>query len=172
MPQIYVASLSDYNAGVHHGRWIDCTIGFAAVQEEIDAMLAESTTARRTGLPAEEWAIHDYEDFEGYEVSENEDLETLCEIAEGIDEEGEPYAAFVENYHNTSQEDFRHAYQGTFNSLEEWAEDYLEEAGTLSYLPENLRYYFDFEAFARDCELNGDIWTADVSDGVAVFNSN
>lgn len=171
MPEIYVASLSDYNAGIHHGRWIDCTMGVDAVQEEIEEMLEESPTAKQTGLPAEEWAIHDYENFSGYEVSENEDMETLCEIAEGIEEEGEPYAVFVGNHSSASLEDFRDAYQGTFRSLEEWAYDYMDNTGLLSDLPENLQRYFDYEAYGRDCEMGGDIWTANVSNGVAVFNA-
>ncbi len=54
-PRVYVASLSDYNASRLHGQWID------AAQEPgeiITSMLSES---RDPG--AEEWAIHDFEDW-------------------------------------------------------------------------------------------------------------
>jgi antirestriction protein len=57
-PRIYVASLSDYNAGRLHGRWIDAAQGVEAVEAEIVDMLGESRQ-----LVAEEWAIHDYDDF-------------------------------------------------------------------------------------------------------------
>ena len=39
----------------------------------------------------------------------------------------------------------------------DYAESYLEDSGLLNDIPENLRYYFDVEAFARDMLLSGDI---------------
>ena len=33
----------------------------------------------------------------------------------------------------------------------------------------NIARYFDFEAFADDLEMGGDIWTEKVPGGVAVF---
>ncbi|KPP83031.1 MAG: antirestriction protein [Oceanicaulis sp. HLUCCA04] len=39
----------------------------------------------------------------------------------------------------------------------EYAESYIEDTGLLNGMPENLRYYFDTEAFARDMVLGGDI---------------
>jgi len=39
----------------------------------------------------------------------------------------------------------------------EYAESLIEETGLLSELPENLRFYFDVEAFARDLIYAGDI---------------
>jgi len=42
------------------------------------------------------------------------------------------------------------------NGPADWAEDWLEETGGLEGMPENLRPYFDFEAYARDCSM-GDI---------------
>ena len=39
----------------------------------------------------------------------------------------------------------------------DYAYDYIEETGLLDTLPEQLRYYFDYEAFARDMKLNGDV---------------
>lgn len=37
------------------------------------------------------------------------------------------------------------------------AENYIEECGLLDEMPENLRFYFDVEAFARDMLLSGDV---------------
>lgn len=37
------------------------------------------------------------------------------------------------------------------------AEELLEETGQLSEIPENLRYYFDYEKYARDIRLGGDM---------------
>lgn len=66
-------------------------------------------------------------------------------------------------------EAFQDAYGGTFDSLARWAEDLAEEIGMLDSIPRNLHCYFDFEAYGRDCELDGRVWTADVPGGIGVF---
>ena len=88
-PRIYVASLSDYNAGRLHGRWIDATQGVDAVQEEVNAMLAESREA-----VAEEWAIHNYDEFAGVRLGEWEDLARICELAAALVAHGPAFAAW------------------------------------------------------------------------------
>ena len=47
-----------------------------------------------------------------------------------------------------------HLFEGT---AIEYVESYIEDTGLLNEMPENLRYYFDTEAFARDLLLGGDI---------------
>ncbi|MEU3825252.1 antirestriction protein ArdA [Streptomyces sp. NPDC029080] len=81
MPSIYVASLTDYNNGVLHGAWIDADQDPDAIHEEVEAMLAASPTARKYGEKAEEWAIHDYEDFDGIPVSEWDSFERVSTLA-------------------------------------------------------------------------------------------
>ena len=177
--QIYIASLTDYNAGVLHGVWIDCLEGFDEAQEKIQAMLDSSPTAGKTGIEAEEWAIHD-SDFEGIKIDENSDLEDLCDLAEIMEDmdsdEEDAFAAFWNrsNYSTTreAKSGFHNAYQGTYRDLAEWAEIYAEETGLLDSVPENLRYYFDFEKYSRDGEIGGDIFSLDVPGGVAVFWGN
>ena len=39
----------------------------------------------------------------------------------------------------------------------EYAHEFIEDTGMLNEMPENLRYYFDTEAFARDMVMGGDI---------------
>jgi len=39
----------------------------------------------------------------------------------------------------------------------EYTESYIEDTGLLEQIPENLRFYFDTEKFARDMVLGGDI---------------
>jgi antirestriction protein len=74
-PRIYVASLSDYNAARLHGRWIDATQDREAILAEIQTMLAESPEAI-----AEEFAIHDFDDFGGIRLGEWEDVDHVCEL--------------------------------------------------------------------------------------------
>jgi len=45
----------------------------------------------------------------------------------------------------------------------EYAENFLEETGLIDLIPENLRYYFDYESYARDMVYSGDICEITVS---------
>lgn len=172
--RIYVASLSDYNNGILHGVWIDAEQDSDEIQDAINAMLANSPTAQRTGQTAEEWAIHAYEGFCGIRLDENEDLDTVSDLANALDEHGEVFARFYDYSASgtdvqTCIEQFESAYHGTFDNIRAFAEQYAEDIDLLGSVPDHLRYYFDLESWAQDLELNGDITTIDVSDGIAVF---
>lgn len=73
-PRIYAACLASYNAGSLHGEWIDATDA-DEIREGIENMLSES----RQPI-AEEWAIHDYENFGGLRLSEYADLDKVAEL--------------------------------------------------------------------------------------------
>ena len=49
-PRIYVASLSDYNAGRLHGRWIDADQDAVGIRANITVMLAESKETFGQGM--------------------------------------------------------------------------------------------------------------------------
>lgn len=50
----------------------------------------------------------------------------------------------------------------------EYAEQFIEDTGMLDEMPENLRYYFDTEAFARDMVLSGDVTVVEINNTVYV----
>jgi len=170
-PRIYVASLSDYNAGRLVGAWLDIDADTTAddLHEGIKAMLATSKEPI-----AEEWAIHDHEGFDPWYPSESEDMDTVAKVGAGIDEHGEAFAAYVDNVgaDQATVEGFEDAYQGEFDSLEAWAEQWLEDTGGLAEVPDSLRNYIDFAAWGRDAELSGDIYTLRINGQVAVFYNN
>jgi antirestriction protein len=94
------------------------------------------------------------------------------------DEGADLYSAYVNHYgsHYVANDEphevverIRDAYQGTFRDREAWADDYAESTGMLDSVPENLRHYFDMDAFARDCEINGDVSFEPGGDGVLAF---
>ncbi len=163
MPRIYVACLASYNAGTLHGKWIDVD-AHSDVAEEIATMIKESPTQG-----AEEWAIHDHEGWLGLDPSAYCDNE-LPELARLLDEHGEAFAAWVKNGNAQSydfddyESGFQDAYAGEWDSLEDFANEILEDSG-LRQVPEEWRRYFDFAAYGRDLELGGDIWR----DGKHVF---
>lgn len=176
-PRIYVASLSDYNAGALHGRWIEVT-DEPTIREEIAEMLAASPTAKVEGYPAEEWAIHDYEGFGPVRLSEFADLAWLVTLAEAAEGHGEPFLAWVahEPNHNVDPMDFEQAFLGEWPSMADYVEDYWQQSGGMPEAPAGSWWhptnYIDWERMGRDLETSGDVWTIDGPSGVFVFNNH
>ena len=150
-PRIYVACLAAYNNGRLHGRWIDATTP-DEIWREVSAMLRASPEPH-----AEEWAIHDYEGFEGANLSEYASFETVCALADFIEEHGELGAKLMSHFGDDLAE-ARAAfedYAGKYRSAADFAEQLHED--TVTEIPESLRYYIDWQALARDMALNGEI---------------
>lgn len=150
-PRIYVACLSAYNAGHLHGAWIETSDPHEVWTRARD-MLAASPEP-----DASEWAIHDYENFCGCRISEWASFDAVCELADFIREHGE-LGGKLYAHHDEDLDAARSAfenYAGAHRSAAEFAEALHEETATP--IPESLRYYIDWEALARDMELNGEI---------------
>ena len=54
-----------------------------------------------------------------------------------------------------SLSEFEDAYRGKYSSEQDYAEELVAETGMLDAMPENLRNYFDYEAFTRDLFMDG-----------------
>lgn len=150
-PRVYVACLAAYNSGILHGRWIEAT-NPDEVQAEVRAMLAESLVPG-----AEEWAIHDYEGFEGICLSEHATFDAVCELADFVAEHGR-LAAKLYSHLGNSLTEARAAfddYAGQYKTAADFAEEMIRETGT--EIPPSLEYYIDWQALARDMALNGEI---------------
>ena len=161
-PKIYIACLASYNNGLLYGKWIDANQDTSVLEEEISEVLVGSPMA-----DAEEWAIHDYDDFDDLRLSEYESLETISQVAENIVERGE---LFIEAYKYTNSIDetiemLNDRFIGYYDSVI----DYAEEITDISTVPQHLQYYIDFESLARDIELSGEIHTFEVDNQIAVF---
>ena len=65
--------------------------------------------------------------------------------------------------------DLEEYYCGEWDSFLEYAENFLNECGTLSSIPEEFRRYFDTEAYARDMKL--DYWTHEEGSKVYIFRN-
>ncbi|KJF16978.1 antirestriction protein ArdA [Acidithrix ferrooxidans] len=173
-PRIYVASLSDYNDGYLHGTWINASQEPEDIHSAIQDMLTRSPTPG-----AEEYAIHDYENFGPLKLGEYESIKTVSLLAQGITEHGVAYAhwaALVEDSSPEALGRFEDAYRGHFDSLVDYAGQLFDDFGyndlIETIVPEHLRSYIrvDIEAFARDLELSGSISTSEGDGGVYVFD--
>jgi len=174
-PRIYVASLSDYNAGHLHGAWIGADREVDELEKDIALILASSPEP-----VAEEWAIHDFEGFGMAWLSEYESLERVSKIALGIAEYGLSFAAWAAICGNDEEalDRFQDVYLGSWPSLEDYAEELLGDIGLdepEKSFPEPIRPYvqIDIAGFARDLELGGDVISVKAPDGsVWVFDGD
>ncbi len=163
--RIYVACLAAYNSGHLHGVWIDATDDLDSIWEQVHAMLASSLVE-----DAEEYAIHDYEGFGGYGLSEHQGIESTHEIASFIEEHPD-FAGELLSHFGGSLDDARKAaeecYTGCYTSLEDYARELTEQTGEV---PEKLEFYIDYERMGRDMELGGEIYTIETAhDEVHIF---
>lgn len=92
-PRIYVACLAAYNSGYLHGAWIDADQDADEIRDGIAAMLARSPVE-----DAEEYAIHDYEGFEGVSISEYAGIDTVARMGAFIAEHGALGASLLEQF--------------------------------------------------------------------------
>ena len=151
----YVTNLGKYNEGELVGAWVD----FPASDEEIAEVLARI----EIGPDYEEYFITDYEtDITIDGLGEYTSIDELNEIAEKLDALDDYTAEIVEALLGDGYDldaaidaaDDCIYYDGCSN-MADVAERYADETGLLDSIPDNLRYYFDFEALGRDMDLEG-----------------
>ena len=159
-----MACLAAYNNGYLHGRWIDALIGADVIQDEINEMLKTSP------IPdAEEWALHDYEGFEGLSLSEYEGLRAFARKPSSL----KNMAAWVLCWPNISAgiwkkpaQALEDQYAGSYKSLADFAEEITEQT---TVIPDALQYYIDYERMGRDMAVN-DVFTIEAAfDEIHVF---
>ena len=144
-PRVYVASLSDYNAGRLHGVWIDATDDLDTIWAHVQAMLAASASPG-----AEEWAIHDFEIPFGIGISEWESMESLLTLNEKI----EAVSSVLEErcISESYGKDLIDAVGGIDSvelplDLAVWESDHVYE---LNAVPDSLVPYIDSRAWLRE----------------------
>jgi antirestriction protein len=165
--RVYVGTYAKYNSGSIAGAWLDLE----------DYGDAESFASACRALHADESDPElMYQDYEGFprvfygECSidpavwdwlalDDGDRELLAVYQDGVDGEADFETA-------------RDRYMGRFDSEADWAADFIDDCGMLADMPENLRCYFDYEAYARDARLGGDVVFVRHDGDVWVFSGN
>ena len=143
-PKIYVASLSDYNAGRLEGEWFD----FDQYDDEIDLMTAIQdmldalNDKYKDGENREEWAVHDHEYTYGIigEYSGEKDFEKVYTLKEAVEESGLPFEVLTKRIADTRQEvdEVGDDYYGAYDSEEDFADQLKDESGINA---ESASYY-------------------------------
>ena len=163
--QIYVACLASYNSGILHGRWITPSGDEETLQEQINEILKASKVPN-----AEEWAIHDYNNF--HNLGEYPGLENICKLAEAYEEHGlEKVNGFLENWRVEDLEHLEDAFYGEYSDFSEFAQDLAENC--IEGLNDNstLARYFDYEAWERDLSYDYHE-SAGTGSNIFVWNAN
>ena len=148
MMNIYLTNLGKYNEGELVGEWVQLPISNEELQKVFE----------RIGINEEyeEYFITDYEcDF--YEIGEYENIDTLNEIAEKIDNLDEEQEQVVKVLMSECGYDLDGAIEkaesGDYriysdcDSMTDVAYAVVEEYGYLDNVPETVARYFDYEAF-------------------------
>ena len=161
MLNIFYTNLGLYNEGMLSGEWISLPVSDDELSEVMN----------RTGYDEthEEYFITDFEtDINGLTVEEYDSIEELNKLAELIDDEPEKVEALLYFGFNSAEEisekmddvSYICKIEG-FSSMEyEVGYYYAEEVGCLD-IPENLKTYFDYEAYGRDICLEGSFYEAE-----------
>ena len=183
MARIYVASLLDYNCGDLYGEWFDTEDYDTAtdLEQDVESMLRKSPNqALGFGL-AEEFAIHDDEGFGGFRIYDYMPLSFVFHLAELIEEHGVEFAVFLEHVwtdHTDTVDDldsaesaFRDAWIGHM-SVREYAEEFADEMMEDSKIPESFRQFFDYDKYANDMELGGDVSEFVIDGEYYLFRNN
>ena len=151
--KIFLTNLGKYNEGELIGEWVELPVS----QEELKKVF------ERIGINEEyeEYFITDYEcDFE---VGEYENLDTLNEIAERIEELDEEESKVVkalmselgctldETIGKVNSGDYRIYYD--CDDMADVAYQVVEECGYLDNVPDDVARYFDYESFGRDLSI-------------------
>lgn len=152
-PRVYVGTYAKYNSGSIKGAWLDLDDysdkdSFIEACRELhkDESDPELMFQDHEGVPDGMMSeSHISDDVWDWLALDDDEKELLTVYREHIDLLGDfetARDAFLSKGHNTEAD---------------WAEEWLRESGGLEGVPAHLENYIDFEAYARDARLAGDV---------------
>lgn len=160
-PRIYVACLAAYNNGVLHGEWISADQDADDIYAAIEAMLAKSPIPN-----AEEFAIHDYDEFGEFPIGEYTSIRYVSVIGQAIAEHGYAMSGWLEgntrpgNVEEAEEKvaEFEDKSRGVWDSFKAFVEDMFDSDGTYAKLDEFKEQFGDFGSYIT---LDTDAWIRD-----------
>lgn len=150
--QVYVGTYAKYNNGSIAGAWVDLE---KCGDEE---SFLEKCTEIHSDESDPEFMFQDFEGFPRAFYGESHIDPDVFEWLDLDDDDRELLAVYQENMGESGDIDAaREAFDGKYASEADWAHEYWDSTGMLSELPECARNYIDFESYARDARLGGDM---------------
>jgi antirestriction protein len=151
-PRIYVGTFNKYNSGSIKGAWLDLEN-----YSDKDAFLSACRELHKDESDPE-FMFQDYENFPRSFYSESSVSDSLWDWLELDEDDRELLAVYQDHVNQDADiEEARENFAGKFDSESDWAANFLEDTGGLEGVPEHLRNYIDYEAYARDARLGGDM---------------
>lgn len=150
-PAVYVGTYHKYNGGSIAGAWLTLTdyddkADFLAACHALHANEADPELMFQDieGIPdafASECSV-DWSFVDGFREAQDDGRAAV-------------FVAWAEYTGECDYDAFDDAYYGEAESEEDFAYGFVEDNGLLNELPESLRMYFDYEAYARDLFSDG-----------------
>ena len=148
-PRIYVGTYAKYNNGSLDGKWVDL-MQFDTYEEFVDYCRELHKDEKDP-----EFMVQDFENYpeKWYHEGGLPTEEEFDKITDFYMLSGDRKAAYEAYVNHTGDDDFEHfeeAYQGKFNSAEDFAYDLVDGIGWDGVGENNLEMYFDYDSFGRD----------------------
>ncbi len=169
MLKTFVTCLAAYNNGYLHGRWVEVTSDPDDLRDAIAAVLADSPAPG-----AEEHFFSDYDTALNMSVpfDEYESIETLCEFVEAVErcDDQEVFAAAYGKFYSEGLDSVIDRAESCYraDTFRDFADESADEL-LLTDVPEPARFYFDYEAHARD--LREDFTVVEGPSGCFIFSA-
>ena len=150
--RLYVGTYAKYNSGSIKGAWLDLE-NYSDRESFLEACAELHKDERDPELM--------FQDFEGFPralYSESHVAPEIWDWLELDEDDRELLSVYQDHVDDAGTiENARDAFAGKHDSEADWAEEWLEDTGGLEGVPEHLRNYIDFESYARDARIGGDM---------------
>lgn len=151
-PAIYVGTYAKYNSGSIDGAWIDLTL--INSHNEFYSLCADL----HEDEDDPEFMFQDWQSIPDEYISESWLSEDFFEYQEAMndlsDNEKEAYKAYVSLTGKKDIEDFREAYQGEYDSDEDFAEEVADQLGLIDHNATWPQSCIDWEQAARELMMD------------------
>lgn len=151
-PRVYVGTYAKYNDGSLFGRWFDLD-DYTDLDSFLEDAYSLHSDEHDPELMFQDWETDGAPDEYFSESSISPDLWQWIETVESSLYDPEVFAAAA--YFDIPADEVEDRYQGEYSSREDFAAEMVESTGLLDQVPENIRCYFDYDAFGRDLLLDG-----------------
>ena len=152
MSKVYVGTYRKYNNGSIQGDWLDL--------EDYDnkAEFYDACRELHSDEDDPELMFQDWEEIPSRYITESSIEEDLWDWLKLSPQEREIASTYLEEVdHSADLEVALEAFDGEHDSEVDWAMDFWYQTGMLNEVPEFAKNYIDYEQFARDARLGGDI---------------
>jgi len=166
--QIYVGTYAKYNNGNRKGAWLD----LEKFADKADFLAACAELHKDEADP--EFMFQDFEGFPKAMYSESSVSDAIWEWLELGEDDRELLAVYQDNVRDDADiDEAREKFMGKgYRDESDWAAEWLKETGGLEGVPKHLENYIDFEAYANDARMSGDVCFVRHDGELWVFSNN